>query len=191
MFNRPRRHRRDGESKPVPGQLDVIDMVPGEKGYNDFRQVWNVRVPKSYVANEITDTRTLLRSGYKLEKTSQLINMPIVPDKSHASRRFKGGKPELQRAWYRSKVATYFVFDEAPLSVLGDSVPTSPIYDGFTVSPGQPNGDENFQMERNPTRCKLTILLARFRAINHIHRCGCALSTTARLGPRWSTLSRQ
>ena len=46
---------REGEAKPVVGQLDIIDTLPGEKGYNDFRQVWNVSVPKDYVANTITD----------------------------------------------------------------------------------------------------------------------------------------
>ena len=37
---------REGEDKPVPGQLDIIDTPPGEKGYNDFRQVWKVWVCK-------------------------------------------------------------------------------------------------------------------------------------------------
>src|SRR6185312_3836211 len=37
---------REGEDKPVAGQLDIIDTLPGEKGYNDFRQVWKVTVPK-------------------------------------------------------------------------------------------------------------------------------------------------
>ena len=46
---------REGEDKPVAGQLDIIDTLPGEKGYNDFRQVWKVRVPKDYVANTIAD----------------------------------------------------------------------------------------------------------------------------------------
>ena len=35
---------REGEDKPVVGQLDIIDTLPGEKGYNDFRQVWKVSV---------------------------------------------------------------------------------------------------------------------------------------------------
>src|ERR1051325_6771456 len=38
----------DGEDKPVPGQLVIIDTLPGEKGYNDFRQVWKVAVPADY-----------------------------------------------------------------------------------------------------------------------------------------------
>ncbi|HET9572975.1 MAG TPA: hypothetical protein VFP29_04535, partial [Methyloceanibacter sp.] len=46
---------REGEAKPVEGQLDIIDTLPGEKGYNDFRQVWKVTVPTDYVANAIVD----------------------------------------------------------------------------------------------------------------------------------------
>jgi hypothetical protein len=41
----------EGEDKPVQNQLDIIDTLPGEQGYNDFRQVWKVWVPKDYVAN--------------------------------------------------------------------------------------------------------------------------------------------
>jgi hypothetical protein len=140
---------REGEDKPVPGQLDIIDTVPGEKGYNDFRQVWKVWVPKDYVANTITDAATLLRAGYKTEKTDKLLNMTVVPDKSRARVRFNGGNPELQTAWYQNQVAKYFLFDEAPLSVSGGEVPVSPIYDGFTVNPGEPNGGEEFHTEPN------------------------------------------
>ena len=91
---------RDGEDKPVASQLDIIDTLPGDKGYNDFRQVWKVWVPKDYVANTITDASTLQQAGYKVEKTNKLLNMAVVPDNSHARVRFDGGNTELQRAWY-------------------------------------------------------------------------------------------
>lgn len=140
---------RNGEDKPLVGQLDIIDTLPGDKGYNDFRQVWKVRVPKDYLPNTIADAASLLRAGYKMEKTDTLLNMAVVPDKSIARVRFKGGKYELQRAWYRGQVAKYFLFDEAPLSVSGGQVPVSPIYDGFTINPGKPNGGVAFHFEPN------------------------------------------
>ena len=143
---------REGESKPVRGQLDIIDTLPGERGYNDFRQVWKVWVPKPYEANTITDATSLLKAGYKIEKTDELINMPIVPDHSRARFRFKGGKPELQSAWYQNQVAKFFLFDEAPLSLSVGQVPISPIYDGFTINPGEPNGGEEFHTEPNSTQ---------------------------------------
>ena len=106
---------RDSEDKPVAGQLDIIDTLPGEKGYNDFRQVWKVWVPKDYVANTITDAGALSQAGYKSERTDTLRNMPVVPDKSIARERLNGESTELQRAWYRGQVAKFFSFDEAPL----------------------------------------------------------------------------
>ena len=131
---------REGEDKPVDGQLDIIDTLPGEKGYNDFRQVWKVSVPKDYVANLITDEGTLRDAGYQMQQTDTLRNMPVVPDKSKASMRLKGESAELQRAWYGGKVAKFFSFGEAPLTAAGGNVPLSPIYVTFNVNPGQPNG---------------------------------------------------
>src|SRR6187431_3516495 len=87
---------REGEDKPVGGQLDIIDTLPGEKGYNDFRQVWKVWVPKNYVSNTIADASMLQQAGYKMEKTDKLLNMAVVPDKSRARVRFNGGNPQLQ-----------------------------------------------------------------------------------------------
>ena len=129
---------REGEDKPVAGQLDIIDTLPGEKGYNDFRQVWKVTVPKDYVANTITDAGALRGTGYKMEQTPALRNMPVVPDKSTAKARLKGESTALQRAWYQGQVAKFFSFDEAPLS--GSNVPLLPIYVTFNVNPDQPNG---------------------------------------------------
>ena len=143
---------REGEDMPVQEQLDIIDTLPGEQGYNDFRQVWKVWVPKDYVANTITDASMVQQAGYKIEKTDKLLNMAVVPDKSRARVRFNGGHPELQRAWYRGEVAKFFLFDEAPLSVSGDSVPVSPIYDGFTINPGQPGGEKEFCTDPNSTQ---------------------------------------
>jgi hypothetical protein len=140
---------REGEDKPVAAQLDIIDTLPGENGYNDFRQVWKVSVPKDYVANTITDAGAVSQVGYKTEKTETLRNMPVVPDKSSARERLNGESTELQRAWYRGQVAKFFSFDEAPLS--GTSVPLSPIYVSFNINPGQPNGDlaSGFRTEPN------------------------------------------
>jgi hypothetical protein len=143
---------REGENAPLQYQLNIIDTLPGEKGYDDFRQIWKVSVPKNYVANTITDAATLLQTGYKTEKTDTLLNMPVVPDKSRARTRFNGGSPELQRAWYQGKVAKFFLFDEAPLAVSGDKVPVSPIYDGFTINPGQAGGEMEFCTDPNSTQ---------------------------------------
>jgi alcohol dehydrogenase (cytochrome c) len=142
---------REGEDKPVAGQLDIIDTLPGEKGYNDFRQVWKVSVPRDYVANAITDAAMLHSAGYKMQQTDALRNMPVVPDKSRASMRLKGESAELHSAWYRDQVAKFFSFDEAPLSAAGGNVPLSPIYVTFNINPGEPNGGpgSGFRTEAN------------------------------------------
>jgi hypothetical protein len=142
---------RKGEDKPVAGQLDVIDNLPGEAGYNDFRQVYKITVPADYLANSITDSAQVKKSAYKIEKTNGLRNMPVVPDKSVAHDRLNGESAELQRAWYKGKVAKYFTFNEAPLSVAGADVPVSPIYVTFNVNPDQPKGgpDSGFRAEAN------------------------------------------
>ena len=135
---------REGEIQPVRDQLDIIDTLPGDKGYDDFRRIWKVWVPKDYVANTITDAGALEKLDYKMDETDKLLNMAVVPDGSHARFRFKGGNSELQSAWYEGQVAKFILFDEAPLAVSGDKVPVSPIYDGFTVNPGEPNGGTQF-----------------------------------------------
>ena len=61
-------------------ELDIIDTLPGEKGYNDFRRVWKIWVPNDYTPNTITDAGTLQHAGYKMEKTDKLLNMAVVPD---------------------------------------------------------------------------------------------------------------
>jgi alcohol dehydrogenase (cytochrome c) len=131
---------REGEDNPVLGQLDIIDTLPGEKGYNDFRQVWKVWVTKDYVANSITDAAALRKAGFRMQESATLRNMPVVPDKSRARARLKGENAELQRAWYRGQVVKYFSFNEATLSVAGTNVPLSPIYVTFNVNPGEPDG---------------------------------------------------
>jgi len=140
---------REGEAKPVEGQLDIIDTLPGEKGYNDFRQVWKVTVPKDYAANTIVDAGALKDAGYKMEQTPTLRNMPVVPDKSTAKARLKGESAELKRAWYQGQVAKFFSFDEAPLS--GSGVPLSPIYVTFNVNPDQPNGGPGSGFKAEPS----------------------------------------
>lgn len=144
---------RQDETVPITEQLEIIDTLPGDKGYNDFRQIWKVIVPKSYIANSITDAATLMKAGYKMEKTSVLRNMPVVPDKSMARTRLNGGSAELQQAWYRGKVAKYFRFSETTLMAAEhDLVPISPIYVTFNVNPDKPNGGPSSGFHVEPNR---------------------------------------
>jgi len=69
---------KNGQSSPIPGQ-NIINVLPGEAGYNDFWQVNKVAVPDNYVPNTITSYQELMASGYPITKTSDLVNCPVVP----------------------------------------------------------------------------------------------------------------
>jgi hypothetical protein len=127
---------RDGQ--PVPGQLNIVDVIPGDSGYNDFWRVVTVDAPAGYVANTVTSLDAVVASGFAMTVTDTLVNCPIVPEGSTARLRYGGAAGGLHRGWYRDQVVTYFTFDERALR--GATVPTSPIYVTFNVNPGLEGG---------------------------------------------------
>jgi alcohol dehydrogenase (cytochrome c) len=177
---------REGEDQPVAGQLDIIDTLPGETGYNDFRQVWKVSVPKAYVANTVTDAAALLDAGYKMEQTAALRNMPVVPDESTARARLNGESAELHRAWYQGQVAKFFSFAEAPLS--GANVPLSPIYASI---PARRTADPAPASRPSPIPSRRITSRSRCRAIRAIPRYGWWRSTTTPIFQRCTTRPRR
>src|SRR5262245_41609453 len=108
---------REGENQPVEGQLNIVAVIPGRNGYNDFWQVVKVTVPHDYVANTVTSLAEIREAGYRMEATPMLVNCPIVPHGSVARMRLNGGSAELHRGWYRGQVVSYFTFEEHALRV--------------------------------------------------------------------------
>ncbi len=132
---------REGESKPVTGQLNIVDVIPGDEGYNDFWRVTKVTVPKNYVANTVTSVSEIADAGYSTETTNKLVNCPIVPAGSTARMRLGGEGADLHEGWYRGQVVSYFTFEEKALTTGGSGgVRLSPIYVAFNVNPNQPGG---------------------------------------------------
>jgi hypothetical protein len=131
---------RAGQTTPVEGQLNVVDVVPGQSGYNDFWQVMKVTVPANYVANSITSVDEIRTGGFAVEPTTIVVNCPIVPEGSIA--RLHGGPSAgLTHGWYRGQVVAYFNFDEAPITTTAaGAVPLAAIYVTFTTNPNQPGG---------------------------------------------------
>jgi hypothetical protein len=130
---------RQGESNPVSGQLNIVDVVPGQQGYNDFWRIMRVTVPATYVANTITSLDEIRSKSFTIETTNSIVNCPIVPEGSVA--RLGGGAHGLTHGWYRDQVVAYFNFDEAGVTTTVQGlVPLAPIYVSFTVNPDQPNG---------------------------------------------------
>jgi len=131
-----------GNGEPVEDQLNVVDVVPGDEGYNDFWHVHAVTVPDDYEANAVTDVEGLMAADYEVEATGTIKNCPIVPDGSTASTRHDDDESptELVEGWYDSEVVYYFLFEEEPLGEQSGDVPTSPIYVTFEVNPGEDGG---------------------------------------------------
>ena len=133
---------REGEVDPVEGQLNIVGVIPGDPGYNDFWRVNKVTVPQNYVANTITDVAEIIDSEYVIEETDIIVNCPIVPDNSKAALRYNPNEdPGLTKGWYDTNVVFYFNFSEKALMVDGSGmVPLSPIYVCFNINPGEPGG---------------------------------------------------
>lgn len=117
----------------ITAQNHVIPTKPGDVGYNDFWRVNKVIVPDSYVPNSLTNEAAILSSGYPIIKTSTLVNCPVVPFGSTASRSFVAGTPSaLTIGWYKDSAVAYFSFEESALYLTsGGLVPTAPIYVTF------------------------------------------------------------
>ena len=132
---------KPGATMPVDGQLNIIDVIPGDAGYNDFWRVVKVTVPASYVANSVTSLDEIAKAGYAQERTTMLVNCPVVPAGSTAALRTSAAdSPALVRGWYKNQVVSYFNFMEHPLSVTTDgAVPLSDIFVTFNVNPDPSN----------------------------------------------------
>jgi len=131
---------KTGSSTPVSGQLNIVDVIPGDAGYNDFWRVHKVTVPADYVANSVTSYAEIAAAGYGIEPTNMLVNCPVVPEGSTATLRLGGEDPALQTGWYRGKTVRYFSFTEKALTTDSGAVPLSPIFVSFNVNPGAAGG---------------------------------------------------
>jgi hypothetical protein len=139
---------KNGATTPLPGQNNIVSTIPGDAGYNDFWVINKVTVPDNYVPNSLTSEAEVLSSGYNVEKTSKIVNCPVVPFGSVAAKKFGGGSQSLFIGWYQGKAVAYFSFVEKDLVATGNgNVPIAPIYvmfndnnagpaSGFKTEPG-------------------------------------------------------
>lgn len=126
---------------PVDDQLNIIDVVPGDAGYNDFWQVHKVTVPDGYEANTATSVSDITDADYEIEATSTIKNCPVIPRGSTASRHFGDqDAPPVVEGWYNGEVVTYFLFEEDTFETVDGRMPVSPIYVSFNVNPGEDGG---------------------------------------------------
>lgn len=131
---------REGETSPVEDQLNIINVIPGDAGYNDFWIIYNVTVPSSYKANSISSLAEIIEKGYPIEKTKTIVNCPVIPFGSTASLRFGTESNQADRGWYKDQIVYYFNFIEKDIVATNDGYnPTSPIYVTFNVNPDSEN----------------------------------------------------
>jgi len=133
---------REGETMPVDGQLNIINVIPGDAGYNDFWQVYKVTVPADYVANVVTSYQEIVNNGYTVTATNTLVNCPVVPEGSTANMRYTSSESNgLVKGWYNGKVVFYFSFFEKDLATTnGSEIPLADILVTFNINPGETGG---------------------------------------------------
>lgn len=132
---------KEGSSSPVEGQLNVINVVPGDNGYNDFWQVFRVTVPGDYVANTISSMNELNARNYNIEALNTVVNCPVVPKGSTATKRMGDESSGLVRGWYKGQIVYYFNFSESSLEINSNGeIPVSPIFVTFNINPGEDGG---------------------------------------------------
>lgn len=121
---------KSGATTPVTGQNNIIPTIPGDMGYNDFWVVNKVTVPDNYVPNSLTSEAEVLASGYTVTKTTSIVNCPVVPFGSTASKSYTAGTASaLTLGWYKGKAVAYFNFGEKQITAtMSGMVPVSPIY---------------------------------------------------------------
>lgn len=131
---------KPGAAMPVSGQYNVIPVIPGDAGYNDFWIVNKVTVPDNYVLNSLTSESEVLASGYSIQKTNMIVNCPVVPFGSVADKKYGGGSNTLTLGWYKGKAVAYFSFEEKALTATASGeVPVSPIYVMFNDNTAGPS----------------------------------------------------
>lgn len=128
---------KSGAANPVEGQQNVVGVIPGDEGYNDFWNVVKVTVPDDYIANSVRSVDALKAAGFPQETTKVIVNCPIVPLGSIARLRYHNDTDTgLHQGWYQEKVVNYFNFSEKALMITGGGkVPVSPILVTFNKNP--------------------------------------------------------
>jgi len=103
----------DRRGDPIPGQLPIFDLLPGEEGYNDLWRIYQVDIPElDYKANFLTSVQDVTDAGYEVVPTGEVMNCVMVPDGSSASLRFDPAMPVApQDGWYRGQIVKFLLFE--------------------------------------------------------------------------------
>ena len=126
-----------GSHDSIAGQDDIVDLVPGDRGYSDFWRIVWVEVPPTFVPGSITSAREL--RDLPADRAPTIVDCPIVPRGTTA----RGGRgvrpPDPRELWVRGHHVTCLHFSP-DLTLDGERVPTSPIYVTFASESGPASG---------------------------------------------------
>lgn len=121
--------QRDGAA--VPGQLPIIDGLPGDPGYNDFVQIHEVEVGDDYVANSLTSAAEVAAAeaagDVTVTATTRVANWPVVPAGTTATRQFLGRSVTGNRVWNGGEISHTLRFEEDLTLTPGGMVPVAEI----------------------------------------------------------------
>ncbi len=129
---------RRGSRDPLPGQPDLVDVLPGDPGYSDFWRVAFVEVGPEVEPGSVTEVAQL--SELTALGSDVVIDCPIVPAGTTARGARGVVPPHPHELRYRGHRVTCLEFDPAVLLDDDDRVPTSPIFVTFRTEAGPPSG---------------------------------------------------
>jgi hypothetical protein len=103
----------DRRGERIVGQLPVFDRIPGDVGYSDFWQVYQVRVQDlEYRVNSLHSADDVLISGWEITASDNIANYVMVPFGSRASQRFDLSMPTRPLdGWYSGQIVKYLQFE--------------------------------------------------------------------------------
>ena len=101
----------DGSPRFVPGQNNIVDVVPGEPGYSDLWQVQMVMAPDGFMPGSLRSAADVRSAGFPVMPVEMFVNCPIVT----AGATLENGE-KLATGWNRGKEVFYPDFGVNPLA---------------------------------------------------------------------------
>jgi hypothetical protein len=98
-------NKADGSPDFVTGGHNIIDVIPGDKGYSDLWQIVLVTVPRSYQPDSITSAADVMKNNFPMNTTQMFVNCPVVP----AGSTIEDGRALIQ-GWYKGQKVYYYDF---------------------------------------------------------------------------------
>ncbi|MCC7263700.1 MAG: hypothetical protein IT369_14375 [Candidatus Latescibacteria bacterium] len=103
----------DRIGQPIPGQLPIFDVLPGQPDYSDLWQIHHVRIlDRAYALNSLSSLEAISEGGYEVTPTDGVMHCVLAPAGSRAALRFDPGTPAAaQQGWYRDQIVDYLLFE--------------------------------------------------------------------------------